>query len=162
MGQNVMVSAFREFYKLVDFFGQFKLKKLRLVIGVPTFEKVLDKKYYADLKGGILEAVGKMFPSNMKLYLYPTVRKESGEVITADNLSLAEDVRFLLDYLRHNRFILDLKSSIGEQLHVRSSQVLEMILKGDPKWENYVPMLVAQAIKKKKLFGFVEEKKKKE
>jgi len=154
LGQNVMVSDMREFYKLVEFFGQFKLKKLRLVIGVPTFEKVMDKKYYINLRGGILEAIGKMFPEKMKLYLYPTVRSDTKEVITSKNITLADDVALLYQYLQTNRFIIELKSSISEQLHIKSEEVLKMIKEKNPEWENYVPMMVAQTIKEKRLFGF--------
>jgi len=154
IGQNVMVSDFKEFYKLVEFFGQFRLKKLRLIIGVPTFEKVMDKRYYSDLRGGILEAIGKMYPKNMKLYMYPTLRPDTREVVTSKNITLADDVKLLYDYLQKNRFILELKSSISEQLHIRSYKVLDMIRSGNKEWENYVPMLVANVIKEKKLFGF--------
>lgn len=152
IGQNVMVSDIREYYKIVEFFGQFKLKKLRLVIGVPTLEKVVDKRFYKNLKGGILEAVGKMFPKNMKLYIYPTVRKGSGEMVTSDNIVMDDDVRYLYNYLKANRFILDVKSSMAGQLHVKAKEVLKMIREENPKWEKFVPMDVATVIKEKRLF----------
>ncbi len=60
MGQNVMVSNFKEFYKLVGFMSQFRIIKMRLVIGLDTFEKVMDESYYSNLKGGILEGFGKI------------------------------------------------------------------------------------------------------
>ncbi len=152
IGQNVMVSDIREYYKIVEFFGQFNLRKLRLVIGVPTLEKVVDKRFYKDLRGGILEAVGKMFPKNMKLYIYPTARKGSGEMVTSDNIKMDDDVRFLYNYLKANRFILDIKSSMSEQLHVKAKEVLKMIREDNPDWEKYVPMVVAGEIRKKNLF----------
>ena len=152
IGQNVMVSDIREYYKLVEFFTQFKLKKLRIVMGVPTLEKVVDKRYYTHLKGGILEAVGKMFPLNMKLYVYPTLRKEEGRLISSSDIKMDEDVQLLFRYLKHNRFILDLKTGMTEQLYIDSHTVLDMIKDGNPEWERYVPMNVAKTIKEKKLF----------
>jgi len=157
IGQNVMVSDIREYYKLVEFFGQYKLRKLRLVIGVPTLEKVVDRRFYKDLKGGILEAVGKMFPKNMKLYIYPTTRKDTKEVVTSENIKMDGDVRFLYNYLKVNRFILDIDSSMSEQLHIKSREVLKMIREGNPQWERYVPMVVAQVIKEKNLFELKEK-----
>ena len=68
MGQHVMVSTFKEYYKLVTYFSQFKIGRLRIVIGIPTFLNVLEEKYYTHLKGGILEALGKLFPENVKFY----------------------------------------------------------------------------------------------
>ncbi len=152
IGQNVMVSDIREYYRLVEFFGQFKLKKLRIVIGVPTLEKVFDKKYYTHLKGGILEAVGKMFPLNMKLYIYPTLLQESGELVTSKSVKMDDDLKTLYQYLQENKFILDLKSKMSKQLHITSHQVLEMIKAGNNEWEKYVPMSIAKIIKEKKLF----------
>jgi hypothetical protein len=152
IGQNVMISDIREYYRLVEFFGQFKLKKLRIVIGVPTLEKVFDKVYYTHLKGGILEAVGKMFPQNMKLYIYPTVLKESGELVTSKSVKMDDDLKLLYQYLQENKFILDLESKMSKQLHITSHQVLEMIKSGNSEWEKYVPMSIARTIKEKKLF----------
>jgi len=154
IGQNVMVSDIREYYKLVEFFSRFRLKKLRVVVGVPTLEKIVDKKYYVDLRGGILEAIAMMFPKNMKLYIYPTLRKGSNEIITSDSVKMDDDVKLLFEYLRKNRLILDIPNGMSKQLQVKSYDVLKMIQRGNPDWEKYVPMVVAQTIKKKKLFGY--------
>jgi len=154
IGQNVMVSDIREYYKLVEFFGMYKMKKLRIVIGVPTLEKVVDKKYYTQLRGGILEAMAKMFPKNMKLYIYPTIRKGGTELITSSSIKMEDDVQLLFDYLLKNRFILDIPNGMSQQLHVKSREVLQMIENGDPNWEKYVPMTVSKTIKEKKLFGY--------
>ncbi len=152
IGQNVMISDIPEYYKLVEFFSQFKLKNLRIVMGIPTFEKVLNKKYYSDLKGGILEAIGKMFPANMKLYIYPTKKTEKSDIIASDDIRMDDDVKMLFDYLKKNRFILDINSAMKNQLHISTRKVLKMIITGDPEWEKYVPISVAKIIKEKTLY----------
>jgi len=152
IGQNVMISDIREYYKLVEFFSQFKLKKLRIVMGVPTLEKVMDKKYYKHLRGGILEAVGKLFPENMKLYIYPTLQKDGSYMVNSKNIKMDEDVSLLYEYLLKNRFILDIKSDMSRQLHVKAHDVLKMIREDNHEWEKYVPMIVAKTIKEKGLF----------
>jgi hypothetical protein len=163
MGQNVMVSAFMEYYKLVSYFSRFKIKNLRIVIGIPTLLNVLDNKYYKDLKGGILEALGKMFPENMKLYVYPTVSSVSiddptkGEhLLTAENLPLPENLEFLYQFLMHNRKILDLKEVKKKWLYINSKRVLKMIQQGEKGWEDMVPKYIQQQIKNRKLFGYQE------
>ena len=40
-------------------------------MGVNNLIQVFDEHYYEDLDGGILEAFGKMFHNNLKIYLYP-------------------------------------------------------------------------------------------
>jgi hypothetical protein len=154
IGQNVMVSDFREYYRLVEFFGQFKMKKLRIVMGVPTLEKVMDDRYYKHLKGGFLEALGKMFPENLKFYIYPTLLKarSKNELVTAANIKIEEKYRPLYDYLTTNHFILEIESGLSDQLRIKSREVLKMIQKENSEWEKYVPMAIAKTIKEKNLF----------
>jgi hypothetical protein len=154
IGQNVMVSDFQEYYKLVDLFSMFKLKKLRIVTGIPTLEKILDKKYYTHLHGGILEAFAHLFPSNMKLYIYPTLSKKTGRLITSSSVQMDKDVQLLFEYLRINRLILDIPGTTRHDLYIKSREVLQMLQQGTRDWEKYVPAIVAKTIKEKKLFGY--------
>jgi len=152
IGQNVMVTEIREYYKLVDFFSQFNVKKLRIVMGVPSLENLMDAKYYTHLKGGVLEALGKLFPQNLKLYIYPTLRKGGDELITSRTISLNKSISGLYQYLLDHYFILDIESNMSAQLQVKSREVLKMIQENNPAWEKYVPMIVAEMIKEKNLF----------
>ncbi len=154
MGQNVMVSNFREYYKLVSYFSQFRIKNLRVVIGIPTFLNVLEQKYYDHLKGGILEALGKLFMDNMKLYVYPTKDSETGDLITSQNLPLEKDIKFLYKYLIENRKIIDLEGINPDKLHIRSKDVLKLIKGNKGGWEEYVPVYIEEFIKTNNLFGF--------
>lgn len=161
MGQNVMVSNFMEYYKLASYFGQFRIKNLRIVIGIPTFINVLKKKYYTNLKGGIFEAFGKLFMDNMKLYVYPTIayvsiddQKSGGAMITSENIPMEEDLELLYKYLIFKRKIIDLVDVKKEWLHITSHYVLEMIRTGEEGWEKMVPNYIENEIKEKGLFGF--------
>ena len=157
IGQNVMVSNLPEYYQLVSFFSRFNIKNLRIVIGVPTLLRVLDKTYYTNLKGGILEAFGKLFTYNMKLYVYPSKEKGSEKLLTSGNIPLPEDLKLLYRYLVENRKIIDIKDINTNNLHIFSDKVLKLIDKGDPLWEKMVPKNVAEFIKTKKLFGYSEK-----
>lgn len=154
MGQNVMVSNFREYYKLVSYFSQFKITNLRIVIGIPTFLNVLDRSYYKHLKGGILEAFGKLFVKNMKLYVYPTIDPEIRELITSKNLPLPGDLKYLYRYLIENRKIIDLENVRKEVLPIKSREILKMIKEDKAGWEYKVPVYVEEFIKKNKIFGY--------
>jgi hypothetical protein len=52
-------------------------------MGVNNLVDIFDEKYYRHLSGGILEAFGKLFYRDLKVYLYPML--EDGEVITSQN-----------------------------------------------------------------------------
>jgi hypothetical protein len=98
--------------------------------------------------------MGKLFASNTKLYVYPTLRKKDKDavLITSRDIRLNEKHQMLYEYLLQSRFILNLKSDMAKQLHVKSHEVLQMIQENNPNWEKYVPMTVAKTIKAKDLF----------
>lgn len=161
MGQNVMVSNFREYYMLVQYFSQFRITKLRIIIGIPTLMNFFEKKYYTQLRGGVLEAMGKFFIDNMKLYVYPTISSvtiddptKGEELITSKNLLLADDINDLYQYLIKNRMIIDITDAKKEWLWINSQIVVKIIKEGIPGWERMVPKYIEKQIREKKLFGY--------
>ena len=161
MGQNVMVSSISEYHKLVSYFSTFKIKNLRIVMGVPNFLQVLNKSYYTDLKGGILEALGKLFTDNMKLYIYPTISSvsvddptEGDKLLTTDNLDMPEDVKDLYSYLKKNRKIIVIENAKRKWLYINSRYVLKMIQNNESGWEKMVPRYIEKEIKSRELFGY--------
>ena len=154
LGQNVMISNFREYYRLVEYFTNFRLGKFRVVIGIPTFISLWDKKYYTGLRGGILEAFGKLFIKNMKLYVYPALNKNNGKLFTSKDIELSGDLEYLYRYLIENRKIIDVRSAETRWLTIDSSETLAMIRNNSGGWEDLVPEYVASYIKENKVFGY--------
>jgi hypothetical protein len=154
MGQNVLVSNFQEFYKLVDYFNRFKLLNLRVILGVPTFKKVLEKKYYNNLRGGILEAMGRMFPENTRIYIYPALDRKSGKILLVDDVEMEADVRHIFNYLVYNRKIRNLRQAKIKWLHITPDEVLRLMNANDNQWEKMVPKYVSKRIKALKIFGY--------
>ncbi len=156
LGQNVMISKFREYYKLVNYFSRFRIQKMRIVIGVPTLMNVWDRKYYKNLKGGILEAFGMLFPDNMKLYVYPSINTGTGEIIDSEGISLSTDLIHLKNYLKENGKIRDIYNADKRWLHLSSRKVLELMQKKDPVWEEMIPPPALQYIIENGIFGYKE------
>lgn len=154
LGQHVMISNFREYYKLVDYFGRFRLKKLRIVIGYPTFEKVLDPTYYKDLRGGVLEAFGMLFPHNMKFYIYPMLDETTGKLRHSDSICLNPEIKCLYDYLLKTRKFIDIRNAKKEWLNITSNKVLSLMRDGNSQWETMVPKHVIEIVKERCLFDF--------
>ncbi len=154
MGQNVMVSNFMEFYRLVDYLSQFRIIKMRIVIGIDTFIKVMHPKYYINLRGGIIEALGKLFPENAKMYIYPAAKTGSDELITVKDLVFSTETKHLLSHLIANRKILDIATINRNFLNIYSHEVLEKIRAGNDEWEKDVPSFIVKRIKKRRLFGY--------
>jgi hypothetical protein len=73
---------------MVDYLSEYTKEQIGLTMGVSNFVEIFDEQYYKDVKGGILEAFGKMFHNNLKVYLYPMKNAETGEIINSNNLKL--------------------------------------------------------------------------
>ncbi|WP_196888548.1 TonB-dependent receptor [Aureivirga sp. CE67] len=158
LGQNVMITNFQEYYKLVEYFSEFTKARMALAMGVYNMVQIFDEKYYRNLSGGILEAFGKLFFKDLKLYLYPLQNQETGELSTSDNLKVHPRMKELYKYFKFNGKVLDIKNYNPEILNVYSRNVLRMISEGEEGWEEMLPEGVAEIIKAEKLFGYSKRK----
>ena len=156
MGQNVLVSTFREFYRLTDYLGRFQINKIRIVIGIDNFANILDEKYYDDLPGGLLEAFGKLFRKNTRLYIYPTLHHGDQTLITLQEIEVPEPLQELYRFLCANRYIRDIPNVKKDRLHIRSRDVVQKIAMGDAQWLECVPVYISEAIIRKRLFGYTD------
>ena len=105
LGRTVLISKFGEYYRLAAYLSRYTNKRIGLVMGVPSLMEIFDEKYYLNLEGGILEALGRMFKSGLKLYVYPMIDEETGELVTAKKIEVAPNLRSLFTYLIDNDFI---------------------------------------------------------
>jgi hypothetical protein len=125
-----------------------------LVMGVPSLMEIFDEKYYLNLEGGILEALGRMFKSGLKLYVYPVIDETSGKLITAHNIEVAPNLQSLFRYLIDNEFIQEITDYNPDYLRIHPPEALVKIQSGDPAWESMVPPEVAKIIKTRGFFGY--------
>lgn len=154
MGQYVMVSNLSRFFQLGEYFTKFQIRKLRVVVGMPTFVKILDESYYKDLKGGLMEAMGQLFQRNTKLYVYPSVDDNSKEVITPVNAEFPGNSKLMLEYLFSNRRIVILKNVSQNHLYITTQEVSELIRKSDHAFCDMVPKKVSDYVIQHKIFGY--------
>lgn len=152
MGQNVLVSNFKEFYKVSQYITLYNIQALRLVLGSNILEKVIDDEYYTQLKGGILEAMGRLFAKNVKLYVYPFINKKK-QLVTSHNLLVKKNVEYLFKFLIEEKKIIDIENVKKERLYIQSEDILKCIRHNDSKWKKMVPVFIAKRIEERKLFG---------
>jgi hypothetical protein len=125
-----------------------------LVMGLPSLGEIFDEKYYANLEGGILEALGRMFKGGLKLLVYPMEDEKSGQLLSATQLEVAPNLRHLYQYLIDNGFIREIENFERAYLKIFPPGVLAKMRAGDPAWENMVPPEVARMIKSRGFFGY--------
>ncbi len=155
-GQTVLISNFKEYYKLVEYFSQYSKNRMGLAMGVNNLIEIFDEKYYRHLSGGILEAFGKLFFKDLRVYLYP-MQNEDGTVTTSENLKVHPRMKELYKFFKYNGKVVDIADYNPNVLNIFSKKVLKMIGDGEDGWENMLPDGIAEIIRAQNLFGYETE-----
>ena len=154
LGRTVLISKFGEYYRLAAYLARYTNKMIGLVMGVPSLLEIFDEKYYLNLEGGILEALGRMFKSGLKLYVYPMIDEATGKLLTATQIEVAPNLRSLFRYLIENQFIQEVAEYNPEYLLIQPPDALAKLQSGDAAWEKMVPAEVVTIIKQREFFGY--------
>jgi hypothetical protein len=157
LGYTVMISNFSEYYKLVEYFTTYNVRYIGVAMGVNNLLMVFDEEYYKNLSGGILEAFGKFFRKDMRVYLYPYKDPKTHELLTSENLKVSENLKELFKYFKLNRRIVDIKDFNLEHAEIYSRDILHKIANHEKGWESQLPEGVAEMIKERGMFGYKEE-----
>ena len=157
LGQTVMISNFQEYYKVVEYFSNYTKARMGLAMGVNNLVDIFDEKYYRHLSGGILEAFGKLFYRDLKVYLFP-MKDENGVVINSENLKVHPRMKELYKFFKFNGKVIDITEFDEDHLDIFSREVLKMINKGKAGWEEMLPVGIAELIKDNNLFGYDPKK----
>jgi hypothetical protein len=158
LGKTVLISNYARYYKLVAYLSRYTQKSIGIALGIPSLREIFDEKFYTDLEGGLLESLGRLFKSTVKLYVYPWRDPVTGKVSTAENMKVAPHLQNLYAYLIENRCVESIHKHNVEYLPIFSRDVLARIQTYDPSWETMVPPPIVEIIKRDKLFGYRELK----
>lgn len=155
LGYTVMISNYLKYYKVVQYLSEIaKGNKMGVILGIYNLHTLFDEKYYTNLPGGLLEAFGKGFGHNVKLYVYPARDVETGDLYEFENVRIPKHLNGLLQFMKDNNKIQGLKKFDPKLLHILSDDVLSKIKAQASMWEDDVPIQVAKSIKKLELFGY--------
>jgi hypothetical protein len=159
VGQNVLISNFGRYFRLVDYLASYTPKPIGIAVGIPSLREIFDAEYYKDLPGGRLESVGRLFKNAVKVYVYPSQDPTSGAVITVETLAVESQFRHLKAFLLENHYIEPLSNYTPSYLPIVTRDVLTKIQTGDPAWEALVPPRIAQLITQHQLFSYQPRRK---
>ena len=176
IGFTVLISNYSEYYRLTSYFRRYTKEMIGVAMGINNLLEIFNEKYYENLEGGILESFGRLFRNSVKLYIYPMSKEayemyvaQGGEghgsplnafstsvLITAKNVRVIDHLANLYAHLLENHYIECIVGFDDSILNIFSRDVLRRIKDQDPSWEDMVPKLVADAIKRRGLFGISE------
>jgi len=172
IGFTVLISNYSEYYRLTSYFRRYTKEMIGVAMGINNLLEIFNEKYYEHLEGGIMESFGRLFRNEVKLYVYPmrpgaydryavdthgtgapVQSSTSNVLINAKNVRIVENLSSLYAHLLDNHYIECITGFDANVLDIFSRDVLKKIKDNDVQWEKMVPMPVADAIKRRGLFG---------
>jgi hypothetical protein len=124
----IVASDYPETYLLARYLRRHSVEPVRFVMSVAAAAKTLHEAFYQDLPGTLLEGLGRLLATNVKVYVAPmprqafvsvlqntsgrlSVRDSGDSLVTLDDLIPAEPACHLLKYLRASNRIVPLERS---------------------------------------------------
>ena len=154
VGQTVLISDYFEYYRLAAYLTRYTEEPIAVTMGVSSLLDLFNEKYYSGLEGGILEAFGKLFTKDLRLYVYPLRDHTTGMLKTLQNLEIPDAQHNLFRHLVERSRINQIDNFDQTVLHIFSRDVLKRISENDASWEDMVPLKVAEMVKHRQLFGY--------
>jgi len=113
---SVLVTDYPETYRLSRYLRRHTTQAVRFIVSVATAAKMLNEAFYLSLPGTLLEGVGKLLATNVKLYIAPMcadafhaaiggssgleVKNSGNSLVTLDDLAPSAPNLYLWEYLR--------------------------------------------------------------
>jgi hypothetical protein len=158
LGYTVMISNYLKHYKMLDYLATIaRGHKMGVIAGIYNLHTIFDERYYDNLPGGLLEAFGRGFGHNVKMYVYPATNVDTGELYTLDQIQIPSHLMGLVQFLKDNNKLATIEDYDPNLLHILSDDVLSKIKAGVSSWEQDVPENVVKAIKYFELFGYIKK-----
>ncbi len=146
LGKNVLISKFNAFHRLAAYLSRYTSEPLALVLSLDVFEKLFEERYYEELPGGILESLGRLFKNKVRLFVYPVLDRENGDLRVVQEARIPQELQQLFRYLLDNRKLVSLAGTASrEALQFWTTEVRKMMEDGDPTWKELVPQEVVDA-----------------
>ncbi len=157
VGKTVLISDYFEYYRLAAYLTRYTPKPIAVTMGMASIVDLFKEDYYTNLEGRTLEAFGRLFTKDLRIYAYPLRDPSTGQLTTVENFKLADShLQHLYAFLVEQGRIKQLDNYDASILDIFSRDVLKRIKNEDSSWEAMVPPEVAAMIKKHRYFGYRE------
>ena len=168
LGLPVLVSRYRGYYRLPGYLRRYTQGSVTLVAGINNLVEILNTENYSVLEGGLLEALGRLFKSGVRLLVYPMSGRQLNRlyqdpvarrvcfpegytvpddaVVTLDTVSLHPAVAGLLSHLRLSGSLAATPGFDPDALRCQPRTLAERIRAGEAGWEAEVDPRTAASI----------------
>lgn len=142
LGKNVLISRYAQFHRISSFLARHTQMPIAIVLGLPLFQELFNQRWCTDLEGGLLEAFGRLFKNQVRVYVYPMGDPATGKIVGAKDACVTPDQKHLLKYLIDTSNVRPLAVEKQDFLFQTSAGVRSMIHCGAAGWETLVPDIV--------------------
>ena len=139
LGKTVLVSRCPEFHRIATYLSRYTSSPIGIVLSIGLLNELFKEKWSENLAGGILESFGRLFKHELGLYVYPWKKRESDDLVTADNFKSPSDLKHLYQYFLKNGMIHSIPCGDVELLKYTGRDVQRMIAEGNELWKDLVP-----------------------
>nr|WP_320131847.1 TonB-dependent receptor [uncultured Holophaga sp.] len=158
LGHTVLISNLPHNHRLAGYLRRYTSEMVGIAMGALTFYELMKDEHYTSLPGGILEALGRLFRYDLKLYVYPAHGRGPGSpLVTGDTVDVLPHLKMLYAYMLYNHLVESLWGFDESCLDAYPNDVLHRIESGDASWESMVPAITVPRIKELGLFGWKPE-----
>ena len=130
-GQRVLLTRLRHSYNLTNYLRRYSQEPLRFAMGMSTLTMLFADEYYTELPGGLLEAAGRLFANNVKIYAHDMpveafnahlaaadistefVSVADGDRATMTTIEFEPPLGLLFDYVTEAGWIVSLNDQAG-------------------------------------------------
>jgi hypothetical protein len=145
LGKNVLISKYAEFHRLSGFLARHTREPIGIILGLPLFEELFNERWYLDLEGGLMEAFGRLFRNQVRLYVYPAGDPLTGHIRDARNARVTREQQHLLNYLLDTGCVHVIQNGLEDCIFQTSADVRQMIHRRDERWRSLVPPIVLES-----------------
>ena len=174
LGLPVLISRYRGYYRLPGYLRRYTPGTVTLVAGMNNLVEILNTENYSMLEGGLLEALGRLFKSGVRLLVYPMAGAQLNRlyqdpvarrvcfpegyavaddaIVTLDSLRLHAGVAGLLSHLRLSGSLAAVPGCDVAALASQPRTLAERIRRDEPGWEREVDPRTAASIRRLRLW----------
>ncbi len=137
LGIPALVTRFTLFYQVKEFVRLSTAKPLGIVISAAYLEKLFDVNFYLDLRGSLLEGLGKLLGRFSRVYIYPHKTREI--CLLTKSFFPKPEVKHIYNHFIENKNIQDIAGCDEISEYIHSDDVNKLIKKNDRSWKKLVP-----------------------
>ena len=157
LGYHTLISNYQNYAKLSLYLATISKKESAIVLNYYSLDEMLDEKNYQGHSGGLLGGMAETLGRRTRLYCYPAWDENKKALLTGERMESKEGVAHLVQYMRLKNRLNLLEDADLDCVKIWSREVLKMIQSGNGSWEEMVPEVVRDRVKKERLFGYPGE-----